>query len=114
MSLNLAQMAADLVAMEADLPDIIVMDNPDGRTLACSADRASQQQALKDEGFMGIYDLSVLIRASLLIDGAGNAAPLKLRQRFTHTRSGIKFRIEKLTDSQDGISVSVLALQVTS
>lgn len=112
--MNTAQMANDLAFMVADLPDSITMDMPDGRTFACSTGQASKSKALKDEGFMGVYDLSVVIQASLLVDGAGNVSLINERQKFTHARSGLKMRVERVIDSQDGVSVTLQALQVTS
>lgn len=106
-------MAADLAFMVADLPDEIVMDQPDGRTFACVAGVSSQSKRLAEEGFMPEYDLQVAMQASLLVDGADNAAPLSLRQKFTHSRSGLKYRIEKITDGPDEVAVVLDAVQVT-
>lgn len=112
--MNTSQMANDLAFMVADLPDSILMDMPDGRTFACSTGQASKSKGLKDEGFMGVYDLSVTIQSSLLVDGSGNPSSINERQRFTHTRSGLKMRVDRVLDSQDGNSVTLQAIQVTS
>lgn len=107
MSLNLTQLANDLAFMVADLPDSIVMDAPDGRTFACSTGQASKSKMLKEEGFLGEFDLNVTIQNSLIV------APIVERQIFTHTRSGLKFRVSKITDSQDSVSTILAAIQVT-
>ncbi len=112
MALNLTQVAADLAFMVADLPDEIVMDAPDGRAFACVAGTSSQAKKLAEEGFLPEYDLQVTVQASLLVDGAGNAAPLVLRQRFMHSRSGLKYRIEKISDGPDAAAVVLDAVQV--
>jgi hypothetical protein len=114
MALNLTALANDLAFMVADLPDEIVMDQPDGRTFACIAGMSSQSKKLANEGFMPEYDLTVTIQASLLVDGVGNSYPLALRQKFTHSRSGIKYRIDKISDSPDEVAVIVDAVQVTA
>ena len=100
--------------MVADLPDQIVMDQPDGRTFACAAGVSSQSKRLAEEGFMPEYDLQVTVQVSLLVDGVGNAEPLVLRQKFTHTRSGLKYRIEKISDAADEVAVVLDAVQVTA
>lgn len=114
MTLNLTVLAADMAFMVSDLPDEIVMDQPDGRTFACVAGLSSQSKRLADEGFMPEYDLQVTVQTSLLVDGVGNSAPLVLRQKFTHSRSGLKYRIEKLSDSPDEVAVILDAVQVTA
>jgi hypothetical protein len=114
MSLDLTAMAADLAFMVADLPDQIVLDAPDGRTLACLAGVSSQSKKLDENGFLGIYDLTVTVQTSLLFDGAGNAQAIALRQKFTHTRSGLKYRVEKLSDDPSGAAVVLECSQVTA
>ncbi len=106
--MNTTQMANDLAFMVADLPDSIKMDAPDSRVFACSTGSASQAKQLKEEGFLGVYDLDVTIQNSLIV------AAIKERQIFTHARSGLKFRITKITDSQDGVSTRLSAMQVTA
>jgi len=114
MAMNLTQMAADLAFIVADLPDGIVMDQPDGRTLVCVAGPATQSRKLDEAGLMPEFDLQVMVQTSLLVDGVGNSAPLTVRQRFTHARTGLKFRIERLRDAPDGLAVILECVQVTA
>lgn len=114
MSLDLSAMADDLALIVADMPDEIVMDNPDGRTFACIAGVSYQSKKMEEVGFMGVYDLTVTVQTSLLFDEAGNAAPITLRQKFTHSRSGLKYRVEKLSDSPCGAAVILECQQVTA
>lgn len=114
MALNLTALANDLAFMVADLPDEIVMDQPDGRAFACIAGISSQAKKLAEEGFMPEYDLQVTVQDSLLVDGVGNRLPLVLRQKFTHSRSGLKYRIDKISDSPDEVAVVIDAVQVTA
>jgi hypothetical protein len=107
-------MAADLAFMVGDLADSITMDQPDGRVLACVAGVSSRSRKLAEEGLMPLFNLELTVQASLLVDGAGNAAPLTERQKFTLARNGLKYRIEKITDSPDGAGVVFEAVQVTA
>lgn len=112
MFFSITQMAADLAHMVADLPDSITMDQPDGRVFACIAGMSSRSRRLTEEGLLPEYDLQVTVQTALLVDGAGNAAPLTLRQKFTHARSGLKYRIEKMSDGPDGAGMVLEAVQV--
>lgn len=113
MSIDTAQLASDLAAIEADMPDEIVLDAPDGRTLSCVAGQASRAKRLQEDGFMQEYDLTVVVRASELVDTEDVVQVPPLRNRFTHTRSGARFRIDKIDDSPDGVSYTLYAIQET-
>lgn len=113
MSIDTTALAADLAFMVADLPDEIVMAMPDGRTLACVAGTARQAKRLADDGMLPEYDLEVFVQKSLLVDGAGNQQLLAPRQQFTLTRTGKRYRIDRLSDSADDVAVIINALQVT-
>lgn len=108
MSIDLTIWAADQQAIQDDLPDSVVFDSPDGRTIQCMSGSSSQSKKLAEEGFFGVYDLSLLFLASAF--GTSIPAP---RAKFTHTRSGLKYRIEKISDSPDGVSYQIDAMQVT-
>lgn len=114
MSLSTTQLDADLAFMVADLPDSITMDAPDGRTFACSATETSRSKRLQDEGFLPEYDLAVTIQRSLLLDVGDEEEPIQLRAKLTHAASGLKFRVEKITESADGIAVRLDCVQVTA
>lgn len=114
MSLDLTQLDADLAFMVADLPGSIVMDLPDGRTFACSESESARSKRGQDEGFLPAYDLVVTVRSALLVDLAGNDEPIALRAKFTHAATGLKFRVEKITESADGVAVRLDCVQVTS
>jgi hypothetical protein len=110
----ITQMAADVARAVSDLPDEIVMATPDGRTLACVAGSVVASKRLTDEGFLPEYDLQVVVQNSLLVDGAGNDAPLTLRQQFTLTRTGLRYRIERLTGGADDAATVADCVQVTA
>jgi hypothetical protein len=114
MALNITQMASDLAFMVGDLADEITMDQPDGRVLACVAGPSSRSRKLSEEGLMPLFNLEVTVQSSLLVDGAGTAAPLVERQKFTLSRNGLKYRIDKITDGADGAGVVFEAVQVTA
>ncbi len=107
-------MAADLAFMVGDLADEIVMDQPDGRTFACLASSGTQVRRLAEEGLVPEYNLSVTVQKSLLVNGVGESDPLELRQKFTLTRSGLKYRIEELTDDPGEAAVTARCVQVTA
>ena len=100
--------------MVGQLQDQIVMATPDSRTLACVAGVARQAKRLAEEGFLPEYDLQVVIQNSLLVDGAGNDMPLTPRQIFTLTRTGKRYRIDRLSDSADDVATVADCVQVTS
>lgn len=114
MSLDATQLDADLAFMVADLPDSITMDAPDGRTFACSATETAKAKRLQEEGFLPEYDLAVTIRRALLVNLAGVSEPIQLRAKFTHSGSGLKFRVDKITESADGVAVRLDCVQVTA
>lgn len=114
MSLSITQLDADLAFMVSDLPDSITIDAPDGRTFACSATETAKAKRLQEEGFLAEYDISFTLRSSLLINLAGVAEDIQLRSKLTHAASGLRFRIDKMTESADGVAVRLDCVQVTS
>lgn len=104
---------AEMIDIVADLPDSIVMESPDGRSFACIANAAGKMKRLEPEGFFDTFDLTVVLRAALLVDGDGNPKPLQLRQKFTLARNGTRYRIERMSESSDSITMALEAVQVT-
>ncbi len=100
--------------MVADLPDSVTFDAPDGRTFACSSTDTSKAKRLQEDGFLPSYDLTVIIRAALMVNLANVAEPIALRSKFTHAASGLKFRVDRIVDGADGVSVQLECVQVTS
>lgn len=108
MAIDFTIWAADQLAIQDDLPDSIVFDSPDGRTIVCMSGQSAQSRKLEEEGFYGVYDLTILVLSSAF---AGNVPAT--RAKFTHARSGLRYRIEKISDSPDMISYQIDAMQVT-
>ena len=107
-------MDREIVQMIEDLPDFIILDAPDGRTLRCTVGDSTEGVEVKEEGVFRVCDISVVVRTALLFDNAGNPMAISPRAKFSIKSTGTRYRLAKLNGSQDGLSITLHALQVTS
>lgn len=100
MAIDLTVWAADVAAIEADLPQSVTLGGVD---YAAIVGDVSQPLALGEEGFYGAASFPVLIRRALFT-AAGKPIPVP---GDLLTYAGSVYRVASAAPSQDGVTVSL-------
>lgn len=103
MALDLSMFIADLQSIEADITQTFTWG---GASYACVASEVVRGRTMEMEGVYGEFDLQIVVRRALLpsVPGVNNAV----------TYEGRKFRIDRVGDSPDGVSVNLWCVAGTA
>lgn len=99
---------ADLAAAEAELPVSFIWM---GKTLSGSRDATTDSQALADAGIIQLYDFPLLVRTALFGATPFPAKNDEIQIQDPKTLQFNPFRIDKITQSQDGVSLLLGCVQ---
>jgi hypothetical protein len=103
----IGQFDADVQAIEPELPVSFVWQ---GKTLTGSRNATSDSQALADAGIIQMYDVDLIVRTALFV---GIPVPAKNDEIKIQNRdlAWVFYRIEKITDAQDGVTMTLHCVQ---